>query len=99
MIIDAETYLLAFGTDGNLLFWKINFLDDQQPQIIYGLNQSGINDVDFILLPGTRQAIIATVGDDTCLSITKIEVNHEQNVKASLPIIKFEMSHASAIAG
>lgn len=99
LTIDKESYLLAFGTDGNLLFWKINCSDDQKPQIIPGLNQSGINDVDFISVSNSRQAIIATVGDDSCLTIVKIEVNNEQKIKALSPIVKFEMSHASAIAG
>ncbi|RNA32626.1 WD repeat-containing 6 [Brachionus plicatilis] len=99
LTINDESYLLAFGTDGNLLFWRTNSLDDQIPQIISELNQSGINDVDLILLPDSRQALVATVGDDTCLSLVKIEVSTEQKVKMVSQIVKFEMSHASAIAG
>lgn len=99
MTINEDSYLFAFGTDGNLLFWRVNLTDDQAPQKITGLNQSGINDVDIISLPNSRQVMVATVGDDTSLSLVKIEISCEHKIKSVSSILKFEMSHASSIAG
>ncbi|CAF0827984.1 unnamed protein product, partial [Brachionus calyciflorus] len=94
-----RNYLLAFGTDGNLLFWKINESDNEKPQIIEKLNQSGINDVDIWQFSESNQAIMATVGDDTCLTLTKIEVDQNENLNTMSNLIKFEMIHSSAIVG
>ena len=94
-----KSYLLAFGTDGDLLFWKINFSDEETPQKIPKLNQSGINDVDIWQNKDSDNLLIATVGDDTCLSVANIQIDSKENINLQGRIIKNERAHASCIVG
>ena len=99
-----ESYLVCFGTDGKLLKWKLN-LDEQNknpPELhkISGLHQSGINSVDIwedAMMPSGKY-LVATVGDDTRISILELDLNSNASPSEELSgAIKVEMAHASSI--
>ncbi len=70
-----------------------------KPDAIEGLHQSGINAVDmFYDLKSSSLVKIATVGDDTRLSILIIDLEKEFIDEEKL-IVKRDRAHASAIVG
>jgi hypothetical protein len=97
LTVNGRTHLLGVGTDGNLLFWPLNLTDEGVGcQQIDGVNQSGINDLD--VWQNESELIIATVGDDTRISIVGIEFTAEGEWSTRF-LIKHSMAHASSVIG
>ncbi len=106
--IDQNSYLLGFGTDGFLLAWKFSLDEDEISYNnetknclkLHQLNQSGINDVCIWHDNEVNNRMcIATVGDDSCLSILEFIFKNENLCEADKVLIKKEMAHASCIVG
>lgn len=94
----VKNYLLSFGTDGCLLFWKLNFIEEEKPQKIEKMNQSGINDVDVWQSLDLDKILVVTVGDDTRISLVEIEIDKQENLRSNFEI-KLDKAHASAVIG
>lgn len=104
----GRSFLLAFGTDGHLLVWKLSELsgeeaidDDVLPEKVESLHQSGINAVDIWRESKTSGRVrVATVGDDCRVSVLEINLNSGITHKSTeRKIWKKDMAHASAISG
>ncbi len=106
-----DSLLLAFGTDGHLLLWKLSHndsrgeesVDDELllPEKIKVLHQSGINAVDMWRATGESNLVcFATVGDDCCISLLEVDLNSDFIAASSKRrVIRKDMAHASAISG
>ena len=100
-----QSFLFSFGTRGRLLLWNLSALadtdndDSVKPNAIEGLHQSGINAIDmFYDLQASSLVRIATVGDDTRLSVLTIDLNKDFINEEKL-LAKKDCAHASAIVG
>jgi len=96
-----NSYLICFGTDGKLLKWKFNIDESSKGcvefQKIENLHQSGINGVDvWEESTNSGKYLIATVGDDTRISVLQLDLNINE-IETSSNIIKLDMAHASNI--
>jgi hypothetical protein len=91
-----DQYLLCFGTDGKLLKWKLDLVEEAQLEKIDNLHQSGINGVDiWQQAADSSTCLIASVGDDTRISLIEFDLSSNE-VKH---VIKLDMAHSSAIVG
>ena len=111
LVYGGQSFLFGFGTDGHLLRWKLDdsnrqeneeSIDEDRPaERIEGLHQSGINAVDIFYDSAlSSKALIATVGDDTRLSLLELDLAADfsgQNEHKKL--FRKDMAHASAIVG
>jgi hypothetical protein len=106
IIFESKFYIFCFGTDGNLLIWKISNENDESsrkdeeiiPEKIESLHQSGINAVDIWQNSDSKgRVLIATVGDDTRLSVIELDMNSDY--LSNYLITKKDMSHSSSIVG
>jgi hypothetical protein len=95
LIVSERTFLLGVGTDGSLLIWPLNLTDeDVKCQKIQDINQSGINDL--AIWQNDNDLIVATVGDDTRISILSVGFNAEGECSGKF-LVKQDMAHASSI--
>ena len=91
-----DQYLLCLGTDGKLLKWKLDLVEEAQLEKIDNLHQSGINGVDiWQQAADSSTCLIASVGDDTRISLIEFDLSSNE-VKH---VIKLDMAHSSAIVG
>ncbi len=91
-----QPHLLAFGTDGCLLFWPFH-QNQREPKKLEKIHQSGINDLD--VWYESDCVFLATVGDDTSIKIVAISSVDDLNLETSRIAASLEMAHASAIVG
>lgn len=94
-----QPHLLAFGTDGCLLFWPLNqSQNEREPRKLEKIHQSGINDLHVWF--DSDCVLLATVGDDTSIKVVAISsVDSDLNLESSRIAASLEMAHASAIVG
>ena len=96
--------LFCFGTDGYFLVCKLKDKtvetneDVTELDKIKCLHQSGINGVDIWREESLSNVVVATVGDDTRVSIMEIDLRNEIN-SDNCSVFKRDMCHASAIVG
>lgn len=101
---DEVGFLVGFGTDGTLLSWKMSLDgEDQEPRkICEGLHQSGVNDFDLCRVETAEEKmsfVLASVGEDTRISLLAIDVDRVDGVKLASQPIRVDMAHASSITG
>lgn len=73
--------------------------EDVVPEQIKGLHQSGINAVDFWFdFSKSSNVIIATVGDDTRISMLEVDLKTDYMNEIPRKIVR-DRAHASAIVG
>ncbi len=93
--------IITCDTGGSLLFFKINESlsvnkdEIELLQTIKNIHQSGINGIAIWQETNLNQFLIATVGDDACLSVLRINVG---SFPITYSVVKKEMAHASSIA-
>lgn len=101
--LDNEmTYLIGFGTDGCLLFWRLNLENEESPQKLPNLHQSGVNCFDILKFKSEkndRRFLLATIGDDTRINVLEITVDENNCFRLVSEPIKLDMAHASSITG
>ena len=92
--LNSDSYLLCSGTDGCIIIWKFDKDEIFLFNKIESIHQSGINSFDTWKI-NDNKILIASVGDDTLVSVTELELSNKSN---QVSIIKKEMANASSIA-
>ena len=96
--LKSNAYLLCSGTDGQIQIWK--FVENKDEIFLLhkleSIHQSGVNSFDIWHLIENK-ILIASVGDDTSVCITELEIEPLIESK-HVSIIKKEMANASSIA-
>jgi len=92
--LNSDSYLLCSGTDGCIIIWKFDKDEIFLFNKIESIHQSGINSFDTWKI-NDNKILIASVGDDTLVSVTELELSNKSN---QVSIIKKDMANASSIA-
>jgi hypothetical protein len=91
--------LIGFGTDGCLLFWRVNLEEEARVQKIEHLHQSGVNCVDLWQeTADSARFLVATVGDDTRIGVLELDIDEHDRLRQMSSLIKRDMAHASCIS-
>jgi WD40 repeat protein len=94
--LNSDSYLLCSGTDGCIIIWKFDKDEIFLFNKIESIHQSGINSFDTWKI-NDNKILIASVGDDTSVGITEIELDSSNKIN-QVSIIKTDMANASSIA-
>jgi hypothetical protein len=94
-----DSFIICTATDGALLVHRLadnTFRSNEKPMIFKNVHQSGINSIDIRVIDD-QSLLLATAGDDTRLSLTKLNLNGNQIHQELL--VRIDMTHASSIMG